>query len=387
MPSASSKPLRTVFLAVLLASLASLGCVDHNTKAALYVYDAGTSTVQEWDDVNAVRSATTSAAADRSFTATSWAGKLAPLAWGGLALDTSLDRIYLVGETGTVYVVLQASSQSGTISGISNLLTFTLDPTLPSGASLGGSVFGQVAVDRGSHALYVMETATDGSAARVWNIPSSLLNSANSGSSLDTSLTFKVAGDKWGAGLAVATGGTVYGQFGTGNTFYTDVTLATPLDGERLRQGQGGFPSSIPNIGPGALIGASTQLNVNAVPAYGSLAFDSQNNLLYAFTQPRDNPAQVLVFSSGQFTAGGLNQAPKRVLADAAADLAGLRVIAHPPADDWLLGAFFTAGSSGSGTGQGLLRVWKDPSGGGAGLTVTMTGATQIRGMALGSNN
>lgn len=370
---------------MLVAALASLGCVDHHTKAPLYVYDAGSTSVQEWDDVNAVAGAAggVSAAADRTFTAAAWASKLSPLAWGGLALDASADRLYLVGEGGTVYVVLQASSQSGTLSGVSNLLTFSLDPS--DSAFSSGSVFGQAAVDRSSHALYVMETAVDGSGTRVWSVPSSQMTNGNT---LGTSSTFRVAGDKWGTGLAVATGGTVYGQFGTGNTFYTDFTLSTPLDGERLRQGQaGGFTSNIPNIGPGALIGASTQLNVNAVPSYGSLGYDSQNNLLYAFTQPRDNPAQVLVFSAGQFTAGGLNQAPRKILADAAGDLANLRVIAHPPDNDWLLGAFFTAAATGTGTGQGLLRIWNSPSAGGAGLNLTMTGASQIRGMALGSTN
>jgi len=380
--SALPLPLRTLCLPAVLAALASLGCVDHNSKAPLYVFDAGTTSVQEWDDVNAVYSATgsVSAAANRTITSSVLANNLAkPLAWGGLALDTSANRLYLVSEGGVVTVILKADSQSGAISGTDNVITFNLGAAGTDRYS-SGSVFGQAAVDTSSHTLYVMETAQDGSACRIWNVANA--SSLPDQWTVPVAQTFFVTGDTFGSGVAAVPGGKVYGLFGGGNTI-TD-NLAVTYSGVRLRQGTGsGFAGAASNV----LIGPLTLLNTTS-SAYGSLAYDAQNSQLYAFTAPASSPAQVLVFSPSQFSASSLNQAPTRILGDAAGTLANLRVLAHPPYSDWLLGADYTVSSGTTGTGLGLLRVWKDPSGGAVSATaITMTGTSQIRGMALGATD
>jgi hypothetical protein len=373
--------LRGAGFASLLAlfGLGGIGCVDHNTSSGLYVYDSGSGAVLEWDDINAVYTATgnTSTEPNRTITG-AFNSSGTPLAWGGMALDESAGLMYLVYEDGTGYVIKKIAEQNGAISGTDNLISFTLNPDV---AFSSGSFFSQVALDTSSHILYVMETAKDGSKCRVWWVNSSGITD---GSSVTTGQTFTVTGDKYGLGLAAVQGGRFYGLFGYGSTI-TD-TSGTTYDGERLRMGQsvsfnGGSNSQV-------LAGGSTQMNLVAT-SYGSLAYDAQNSLLYAFVKQPSyvTSPQVLVFSPSQFTSGTPNQAPRATLVDS--NLANLRIIAHPAYSDWLVGADFTApaDTTSTGTGSSVLRIWKDPSGGGTSTGVTMTNATSIRGIALASTN
>jgi hypothetical protein len=365
--------------AAALLALAGLGCVDHNKTSPIYIFDGASSnggTVLEWDDVSKVNtSGGASAAADRTITG-SFSGASAPLGWGGMALDESADQIYLVFQDGTGYVIKKASDQSGSISGTDNIISFTLDNSAATFST--GSFFGQAALDSSNHVLYVMETAQDGSNSRVWFVPN--INTILNGASFTTTNTFNVSGDKWGAGLAAAPGGRFWALFGYGSTVYDSV--GTSYSGERLRMGSGS------SFGGGAnsqvLVGDLTQMNTSSTN-YGTLAYDAQNALVYTFVKPASGATTypVLVFGAGQFTSTP-NQAPKTVMDDTA--LANLRILAHPPYNDWMAGADFTAGttSTSSGTGTSTLHLWDQPSNGGASTAVTMTGASEIRGVAFG---
>jgi hypothetical protein len=154
-----------------------------------------------------------------------------------------------------------------------------------------------------------------------------------------------------------------------------------------------GFPTPVSGyvqngviIGQGSISGFSS----TAPLTYGSLAFDSQRNALYAFGQ---GSPQVVVFNKSQFTIGGnnFNQTPVRTLADTS--LTSLRVLSHPVNGDWLLGATGTAPSTTStGTGASNLLIWNAPSGGGSATSVILPTpasgtAPEIRGMAIGGTN
>lgn len=367
----------------------ALGCVDHNpTGTTLYVYDGASQSVQVWADVNTVLSATTVAAPDRTIQSSLLSG--VRLAWGGLAVDTNTNRLYLVSETGTVYVITQASTQKGTISSTTDITTFSLGNISDHFAS---GAFGQAAVDQGNNILYVMETSLDGSTTRVWYAPgaSTILNQAV----VPVAQAFNVSGDTWGTGLAAVPGGSVIGLFGGGNTIYQAPT-GTTYTGPRMWLGKngafpltsGGYILSNSNviIGNGNISGFASTIN------YGSLAYDSQRTALYAFGQ--GSPA-VAVFNLSQFTSGGsYNQTPARTLGDPSASLANLRIISHPANGDWLLGANFTTAPSttSTGTGGSALLIWKTPSGGGSAVSVTLPtptsgSAPEIRGMTIGGTN
>jgi len=376
--------IRCFCLSAVLALLGALGCVDHNpTGTTLYVYDGASQSVQIWADVNKVYTATggTAAAPDRTITSTLLTG--VKLAWGGLAVDTNSERIYLVSESGTIYVITKANTQNGAIS--LNTDIYTLSLGVNNSDRFANGAFGQAALDQSANTLYVMETSLDGSNTRVWTIPgiSSLANQAQ----VPVAQTFNVSGDTWGSGLAAAQGGAgVIGLFGAGNQVYDP--SSNTYSGARMWLGRGGaFPTPISGfvqnsviIGKGSIAGFSS-----AAPlTYGSLAFDSQRNALYAFGQ---GSPQVVVFNMSQFTIGGnnFNQTPVRSLADTS--LTSLRVLSHPVNGDWLLGANGSApNSTDTGAGTSSLLIWNAPSGGGAATSVTLP-ALEIRGMAIGGTN
>jgi hypothetical protein len=185
--------------------------------------------------------------------------------------------------------------------------------------------------------------------------------------------------------VAAVPGGSYYGLFGGGGTIYNgDGTLN--YSGARIRQSPFvalSLVSSGVQIGPNTLLGSPL--------AYGGLAYDSQNSALYVFAPTSSAPASasILVFNNSKFTSG-LNQAPSRTLGDAAGALTTLRTISHPATGDWLLGVNFTGSSTsviGEGAGGPSLMIWKAPSGGGAAVSATMPGTTEIRGMAIGGTN
>jgi len=392
-PLSPSVLFRSICLPALLALAASLGCVDHNpTGTTLYVYDNQTSSVQIWADVNkvhdAVQNKTAMPAADRTIQSSLLNNF--DLAWGGLAVDPNRQMLYLVSESGVVFAITKANTQNGSVINGADIFSYNL------GSSSDGfptSVFGQACVDINNNVLYVMQTATNGSATRVWKVTSPNLFTTTYNSPLPAaSYTIGISTDTYGTGVAVAQNGTVYGLFGGGSTIYD--TFQDAFSGPRLRQGPGGnFPSSIP-VGTNLLMGPLTELSgaVNGTGplTFGSLGYDTQNNQLYVFSGPTSSSIPpILVFNASQFSQGTFNLGPVRALADTAASLAaifppdGLRIISHPANADWLLGACYTAAT---GAGGPNLIIWKNPSTDGTSLVAPLP-VTEIRGMAIGGTN
>jgi hypothetical protein len=389
---------RRVCLPLALVLMATLGCHKKSSSTSLYVWDGTTSTVLEWNDVNALYApvqpgagSTTLPSADRTITATSVIGAAGAmtLGWGGMAYNTSTDTLYLVCETtGVVYVIYEASSQSGNISSINDITSFTLG--LTADRLVAGSVFGEASVDSSTNTLYVMETAPDGTSSQLWYVTTA--NQQVNGSTVTPAAghTLGISGDTYGSGVVTSQSGFVYGLYGGGSPV-TDLQNNS-YSGPRLRQGQNNaYPTNPLNLAQGVnvLIGAATQFYTPAPLIWGSLAYDSQNNALYVAPEPVSSvstqPA-VLVFNQSLFY-NGFNQAPTRSLTDTQATLPNLRIIAHPQNADWLAGADFTAdaGPLPTGTGMANLHLWKSPSGGGASSLVTgVPGATEIRGVAFG---
>jgi hypothetical protein len=375
-------------LLLCLTLLLALGCGGATGGTTLYVYDNATSSVLAWSDVNKVYSSaeagTTVAAADR--TIVNGLGSGTELAWGGLALDNSSNRLYLVTTGGLVYVIKKASSQSGTVSALTDIISFNLGQSGVDPYS-DGSVFGEATVDATSNTLFVLEGAADGSAARVWKITNASDVVSGTIFTPAASYTTGVSTDTFGCGVAAIPGGNLYGLFGGGGALYNGLGTVA-YSGPRLRKSSSGvLTSPLGSLySSGAVVGALTELG--SPLEYGSLAYDSQNLALYVFApdSAAATDAAILVFTSGSFSPG-LDVAPSRSLGDTAWALASLRIIAHPADGDWLLGADFTltSGSTiGAGTGGDTLLIWKAPSGGSAAITAKMTGTSEIRGMAIG---
>lgn len=392
-PLSPSGFLKALCLPALLALAGALGCVDHNpTGTTLYVYDNNTSSVQIWADVNKVYDAAkassgiVTAVPDRAIQSTVLSSANFDLAWGGLAVDSNRQMLYLVSEKGVVYAITKANTQNGSISNNTDIFSYNL------GSSADGfptSVFGQATVDTSSNILYVMQTSTDGSATRVWKVPNPNQFNLTFQSPLPAAnFTIGVSSDTFGTGVAVGSSGTIFGLFGGGSTIYS--ILGASSNGPRLRQGLNGtFPPSIP-VGTNLLIGPTTQL-ANPL-TIGSLGYDTQNNLLYVFSGPNLGSLPLVVaFTQNQFGKGTFDQLPAMSLPDTAATLGGtLRIISHPPNSDWMLGADYTApaqGATGTGTGQSTLVFWKSPSTGAAAVPATMPGGLDIRGMAIGGTD
>jgi len=391
---------RTVFrclcLPVLAGMLVTVGCVKKKDGTMLFVYDGESQSVLVWKDVNSVyapTTGTTPAAADATISSSLLTSVTPPLAWGGLAMDTNTNMLYLVTQGGWVTRISDASSQSGSLSNTTDIIQFTLGSATDRFSS--GSVFGQAAVDSSQNTLYVMETSVDGTGTRVWTLPTASHIANGAAFAAANSATLAVASDTWGSGVAAGGSGTVYGLFGGGSGIVSPSNPGQTIGGPRLRQGQNSaFPTNLLGIGQNVIFGSNTGLigTVN----YGSLAYDGQNNVLYAFGQPAaafattpTTTAQIEVFTTSQFSSGG-NQSPNRTLTGVTSNL---RILSHPQDSDWLLGATFTpdtsttSGVPPTGAGSPNLLIWKDPSGGGAATSVSLPGVTEIRGMAIGGNN
>jgi len=374
---------RTLCLAGFLALSGTLGCVDEDAGGGgLYVYDGASQSVLVWKDVDklleAGREGKEPPKADR--TIKSGSIRSLTLAWGGLALDDSHSRLYLVSEKGTVYVIANPKTQDGSISGTSNITSFTLE-RYP-----GGSTFGPASVDPNRNTLYVVENDKEGDAARIWAIgnASQVLNGSSLGKD---GHTFGAEGDKRAVGVAAGQARMVYGLFADGKDFEDNQNNA--IAGPRLREGTDArFPSNPGHQRPiNTLIGAQTQVPDRL--GYGSLAYDNQRHSLYLFAHPsrEGDPAKagLLVFGGSQFH-GNHDQAPNRTLAGVPKDL---RIIAHPLHADWLVGAGFTqapgTAEPGKGKGRATLYLWKSPADGGAPTTIQkLPGVTEIRGLAMG---
>ena len=381
----------------LAGMLAMPGCKGKD-GAPLYVYDGGTNSVLAWDDVDTIHAdqiaGTTVPDADRIITSTLLTSLTPPLAWGGLAVDSNTNMLYLVTQDGVVTRISSASTRNGALTATSEIVQFYLGSASTDRFS-SGSVFGQAAMDSSQNTLYVMETSVDGTGTRVWTLPTASHIANGAAFAAANSATLAVASDTWGSGVAAGGSGTVYGLFGGGSGIVSPSNPGQTIGGPRLRQGQNSaFPTNLLGIGQNVIFGSNTGLigTVN----YGSLAYDGQNNVLYAFGQPAaafattpTTTAQIEVFTTSQFSSGG-NQSPNRTLTGVTSNL---RILSHPQDSDWLLGATFTpdtsttSGVPPTGAGSPNLLIWKDPSGGGAATSVSLPGVTEIRGMAIGGNN
>jgi len=378
-------PLRRLCAAAVLGLLASLGCVNNqNGGTTLYVYDQGSSSVLIWNDVNAVAKAASSggtvANADKQIT-----GSLMPtrLAWGGLAIDTNRNLLYLVSENGTVTVITQVSTHNGALSATTDIYQFTLGLT---SEQFANAAFGQAALDLSSNILYVLETTLDGRQTRVWRLPNPNAQGYNSTVTPATSYTTAANNDTWGVGVAAFPGGNVFGLFGNGSVVYDGLLLS--YSGARLRFGVGGtFQDTYPDSN--IIIGANTGLSSSLT--YGSLAYDAQNTVLYVFSQG-SSQGQVVAFNKNQFPSSSsqFNVAPAKVFNDASGNVGSLRVLSHPPTTDVLLGASYQTAPSGTDTGNGgnVLLIWSGPNGVAkpTGVPATLPGVTEIRGMAIGGS-
>jgi len=381
-------------LALLL--LARLGCTKGNGEGALYVWDSTSSKVlvwkkldELWDPVQSGATDTTIPDADRTIAFPGLVSSPSSynLAWGGMAVDSSTDMLYLVSDGGVVTRISGASTKNGSFSSTSDVLQFTLSSDWTS------SVFDQASIYSGANTLYVMENQSDGTGARVWAVPSA--GSITSGASFDHgSYTYAVTNDKLGSGLAAGVSGYVYALFG-GGTALTDPANNTNVTSPRLRRGSSAtsglfpFDSSDLNTGYNVLFGSNTL--PGSTVTYGSLAFDGDKSALYVFAEPSaafasTTTATIEVFNQGLFNNVG-NYSPSRTLDSVPANL---RILAHPANADWLVGAPYTPDSTTDagllGTGSTTLYIWKAPSEGGTPSTVTLPGTTEIRGLAVGND-
>lgn len=364
---------RRLFLGLLAILMAGqMACVDVNSagggNTALYVHNmnGGTPQIQVFTDVESVFTTTGDLTPTKTLTSTFF-DQASPLAWGGLVLDSSGNRLYLVGETGTVVRIDRLRNQvSGDIPSTSvDVVSFTLGN---SSDRLAGGKFGQATFDETTKTLYVIE-ANASNDTQVWTLPSP--SSISSGTTVPRQLVTLTPGDKTGSGMA-AGGGYLYGYFNEGNR----LDIANSWVGPRLRRGDA---TSFPLYG--SVLGGDESL----LGLYGSMALDTGNKVLY-FARHNDDsnvsgtPAPLLAFSVGQFTTGAPNQAPDRVFGSGTA-LHNIRVLAHAGNRDWL-GAL----TSVSDNPVNVFWLWKAPSGGSAPVKLTLPGAG-IKGLAFDGNN
>ena len=345
-------------LAACALLLLPFGCKDAVTSGstsgvALYAFDSTTSTVMAWNDLEALYSATSTPAPDRTLTS-SLLSKVSGLGWGGLCLDSQRGLLYLVSDSGTIVRINRLRSQTGAVPS-TDITSFSLSTT----DRLTNGKFGQAAIDTQMDTLYITENGDNGT--RIWVVANASTQLQDNTVALQA---LQTSGDSGGTGVA-AGAGSVYAYFQDGNPVGPDV-----LTGPRLRSGtQGGFTAS------SVILGGLTGLG-----EYGSLALDTGNSYLYVARHNTDSGSTappVEVFRTGQF---GMtyNQAPAFTLGSATAQ-PDLRVLAHPGTKDWLVGL------RGQGTtGYPTLILWKSPLGGTDAKVLAVSPSTTVfRGVAM----
>lgn len=362
--------------AALLVLLLQLACIDpveggSVNGTSLYAFDSATGKVMVWGDVSKVYETAPAPSGehilptpDRTIGGASL-DQVKELGWGGLAMDTSGNRLYVVSEAGKVVRIERVRSQNGTLSSLTEIVLFTLGN---SSDRLGsGSIFGQAAVDPANGTLYVTETTdTD---ARIWVV-------SNAGAVADgttvplSQIRASVGTDSKGTGVAAAQG-MVYGYFGGGDNI-TNLNTGTSYSGARIRRGSGqSFLAS-----SSVLVYGDTRLGVS-----GSLALDTSNNLLFLLRRTSDMAGDppIVAYKTGSFTSG-FDQ-PWDFTLGTAVDHRNLRFLAHPGNKDWL-----AAGEMDGTSGAGRLWLWKNPSQAGALKYFDLNGG-QFKGFALDGSN
>ncbi len=349
---------RTLFLGLVAAlPLLLLGCTKNDSGGstsgtALYLYDANTQQVLVWKDLDATASAATPPSADLTLTSPSFT-RSAAVAWGGMALDTQRNHLYLLYQDGVVIRVDQLRSQSGTVQS-TNLVSFTLD----SSQRLTGSVFGQLGFDSQTDTLYACESGTSG-APRIWTVATPDAQANNSTVSL-AAITDTMS--PTGSTGVAAGQGKAYAYFTGGSSVTSGTTTYT---GPRLRTGTSALfdPTKV-------IIGPATGIDLSQT---GSLALDTANTRVYVgldagSTAGSTGGATVLAFQTGQFGLSA-NQAPNFVLGTSSTG--AIKVLSHPGTKAWLV-ALQASGSVGT---QSIL-VWKQPASGVAAQTLALGPST-----------
>ncbi len=356
----------------LALSMAFLGgCVDPEQGGggatggtALYAFDtadSATSRVLIWDNLPAAFEGDALPATSRTISSDQFA-KVKNLAWGGLMMDATGNRLWLVGEAGDVVHVERIRQQTGSIP-TSEVVSFKLGN---SSDRLNNGKFSQSALDSASGTLYVMET--NDSEARIWVVSNPL--SYRDGETVTQPTRIGASGDKAGTGLAAA-GGAVYAFFNEGNQIQFSTET---FSGPRLRSGTSvGFPAG--NV----LIGGNTRLF-----RYGSLALDTSNNRIYVASHNQDasqSGAPISVFTFGQFGSNP-NQAPDRGTLGTPS-MNAIRVLAHPGNKDWLAALDSLSGEAPTN----VIRLFKGPSGSSLQVKIfTLGAAVKLKGVALDGN-
>jgi hypothetical protein len=317
---------------------------------ALYLFDGAASQILVWKDLSATYDAATPPSADLALSSSALT-RSQPVAWGGMAVDTQRNHLYLLYQDGSIIRIDQLRSQSGTIQS-NNLVLFTLD----SAQRLTGSVFGQLALDIQSDTLYACEQGKSGT-SRVWAVsqPDAIANSGKA--AFNT-----VSDDESGTGsVGVAAGQNgIYAYFAGGNQVTSGIST---YNGPRLRKGaSGAFGTS--NV----IIGGTTGLDQSTT---GSLAIDTANSTVFvgldAGSTSAGSPtggAPVLAFQTGQF---GLapNQQPKFWLGSAATG--AILALSHAGTRAWLVGL-----QGAKSAGFQTILVWKQPASGVAAKALAM---------------
>jgi len=370
------------FAGVALASLSlCLACVDveeggATSGTALYVLDGASGTVNCWSDVATLYANIATGgdtAPSRTITSTTITDIIKSPAIGGVCFDISAKRLFLVDSTGAVVRIERADKQTGPISSLTDIATFTLD----SSERLQGSRFGQAAVDPQSGTLYVTESGT--SQTRIWVVSNpggygglGQLSTANL-QALQTSGTDAGGPDTGGTGVAVGQG-KVYAYF-SGGASVPSPSGGSPYTGARLRAG------SSSAFGSAVIVGAATTLEDTGTG--GCLALDTGNNVLYVLRTNTHaaSGGPVCVFTAGAFTSS-YDQTPSRFLGNLTGQ-PDLRIIAHGGNKDWLGGAAY---SSDTKVISNQIWLWKNPSQGGDPHALTLGSAT-ISGLAFDGSN
>lgn len=347
-----------LFLGLVMAlPILFLGCTKADSGGstsgtALYLYDANTQQVFVWKDLDATASASTPPAADLTLTSPSFT-RSATVAWGGMALDTQRNHLYLLYQDGVVIRVDQLRSQSGAIAS-TNVVTFTLD----SSQRLTGSAFGQLAFDAQSDTLYACESGSSG-APRIWNVasPDTLANNATASLATPADLL-----NPTGSAGVAAGQNAVYAYFTDGSSVMSGTTTYT---GPRLRTGTSAAldPTKV-------IIGPATGIDLSQT---GTMALDTANSRVYVgvdagSTAGSTGGAPVMAFQTGQFNLSA-NQAPSFVLGTSSTG--AIKVLAHPGTKAWLVGL-----QASGGVGIQSILVWKQPASGVAAQTLALGPST-----------
>lgn len=350
--------------ATVVMLLLQLGCIDpiggtSVSGTTLYAFDGATGDVLVWNDASVVYDGTTLPAPDRTISGNSL-DQVKALGWGGMAMDPTNNRLFLVTASGKVARIDRIRTQSGALTSTNDIVLFTLGS---SSERLSGGVFGQAAVDPSNGTLYVTETTdTD---AHIWAVsnPGNILD----GTTVPLIQVRATSGTDIKATGVAASQGSVYAYFGGGDNV---INNGTSYSGGRIRKGSSSFTQVVVNS-DSAVLGTT-----------GSLGLDSSNSLLYVARRTSagavgDPP--ILVYKLGRFTSG-FNQANDATLGTAAGQ-PNLRFITHAGSKDWLAGGNMV-GTAGSTT----ILLWRNPSVGDSPKAFEYAGG-QILGLALDGSN